>query len=73
MVIGGAGGIGEVWSQFMMENYRAQIIWIGRRKKDDAIQAKLDRYPNLALLLTIFRRMQRNAESLQELPIKRLN
>ena len=42
VVIGGAGGIGEVWSRFMIENYQARIVWIGRRKKDKAIQAKLD-------------------------------
>lgn len=43
VVIGGAGGIGEVWSEYMVKAYRAQIIWIGRRQKDEAIQAKLDR------------------------------
>ncbi|MCP4430699.1 MAG: KR domain-containing protein, partial [Gammaproteobacteria bacterium] len=42
VVIGGAGGIGEVWSRWMIERYRAQIIWIGRREKDAAIEAKLD-------------------------------
>lgn len=43
VVIGGAGGIGEVWSEYMIKAYGAQIIWIGRRQKDEAIQAKLDR------------------------------
>ncbi|MCP5002639.1 MAG: SDR family NAD(P)-dependent oxidoreductase, partial [Planctomycetes bacterium] len=43
VVIGGAGGIGEVWSQYMIEKYEAQIIWIGRRDKDEEIQEKLDR------------------------------
>ncbi|CAM2067520.1 SDR family NAD(P)-dependent oxidoreductase [Sulfidibacter corallicola] len=42
VVIGGAGGIGVAWSQWMMEHYDARIIWIGRREKDAAIQAKLD-------------------------------
>ena len=42
MVIGGAGGIGEVWSRFMIETYGARIIWIGRRPQDAAIQAKLE-------------------------------
>ncbi|SFJ96200.1 SDR family NAD(P)-dependent oxidoreductase, partial [Thermoflavimicrobium dichotomicum] len=43
VVIGGAGGIGEVWSEYMIRTYQAQIIWIGRREKEETIQAKLDR------------------------------
>jgi len=42
VVIGGAGGIGELWSEYMIRTYGAQIIWIGRSKKDKGIQAKLD-------------------------------
>ncbi|MEJ2622896.1 MAG: SDR family oxidoreductase, partial [Candidatus Thiodiazotropha sp.] len=43
LVIGGAGGIGEAWSELMIKRYRARIIWIGRREKDADIQGKLDR------------------------------
>ena len=42
VVIGGAGGLGNIWSKFMIKKYQAQIIWIGRRKKDVEIQTKLD-------------------------------
>ena len=42
VVIGGAGGLGAIWSRFMIERYGAHIIWIGRRPKDTEIQAKLD-------------------------------
>jgi NAD(P)-dependent dehydrogenase (short-subunit alcohol dehydrogenase family) len=42
VVIGGAGGIGEVWSRFMIETYGAHIVWIGRRPLDAAIQARLE-------------------------------
>ncbi|MCP5007002.1 MAG: SDR family NAD(P)-dependent oxidoreductase, partial [Planctomycetes bacterium] len=42
VVIGGAGGIGEVWSRFMMEHYQARIVWIGRREEDDAMKEKID-------------------------------
>ncbi len=41
VVIGGAGGVGEVWSRFMIENYQANIVWIGRRAPDAAIEAKI--------------------------------
>ncbi|MEW9701804.1 SDR family NAD(P)-dependent oxidoreductase [Paenibacillus sp. SI8] len=43
VVIGGAGGIGEVWSEYVIRNWQAQVVWIGRREKDASIQAKLDR------------------------------
>jgi len=43
VVIGGAGGIGEVFSEHLARNYRARIVWLGRRALDDAIGAKLDR------------------------------
>jgi polyketide synthase PksN len=43
LVIGGAGGLGEVWTEYMITNYQAQVIWLGRRRKDQAIQGKIDR------------------------------
>ena len=46
-MIGGAGGIGEAWSEYMIRTYQARIVWIGRRQKDAAIQAKVDRLSNL--------------------------
>ena len=42
VVVGGAGGIGEVWSRWMLDHYQAQIIWIGRRTLDDSIGQKLE-------------------------------
>ncbi|HET8772333.1 MAG TPA: SDR family NAD(P)-dependent oxidoreductase, partial [Thermoanaerobaculia bacterium] len=41
VVIGGAGGIGEVWSRFMIERYGAKVVWIGRRPSDAAIERKI--------------------------------
>lgn len=43
IVIGGAGYIGEVWSEYMIRTYNAQIVWIGRSTLNASIQAKLDR------------------------------
>ncbi|WJQ79782.1 SDR family NAD(P)-dependent oxidoreductase [Brevibacillus brevis] len=43
VVIGGAGGIGEAWTEYMIRTYQAQIIWMGRRQKNEEIQAKIDR------------------------------
>ncbi|QTD53418.1 SDR family NAD(P)-dependent oxidoreductase [Sulfidibacter corallicola] len=47
VVIGGAGGLGEAWSHWVIEKYKARVFWIGRRQKDDAIQAKIDRLAQL--------------------------
>lgn len=42
VVIGGAGGVGEVWTRHMVARYDANVVWIGRRPLDDGIEAKLD-------------------------------
>src|SRR5205814_7020735 len=41
VVIGGAGGLGTVWSEYMIRTYGANLLWIGRRQIDTAIQAKI--------------------------------
>ncbi|WP_165625713.1 type I polyketide synthase [Bacillus velezensis] len=43
VIVGGAGGIGEVWTEYMIQTYQAKIAWIGRRKKDTQIERKLKR------------------------------
>jgi acyl transferase domain-containing protein/ribosomal protein S18 acetylase RimI-like enzyme/aryl carrier-like protein len=47
VVVGGAGGIGEVWSRFMVEHYQAELVWIGRRPLDSAIEDKLQSFASL--------------------------
>jgi len=42
VVIGGAGGLGEVWTRHMVTHYDAEVIWVGRRPQDADIEAKLD-------------------------------
>ena len=41
VVIGGAGGVGEVWSRHMIERHRARIVWIGRQEYNATIEAKV--------------------------------
>ncbi|MEX3547626.1 MAG: SDR family NAD(P)-dependent oxidoreductase [Burkholderia sp.] len=41
VVIGGAGGLGEVWTRHLIEHYRAQVVWIGRRAEDAELRARL--------------------------------
>jgi polyketide synthase PksN len=40
VVIGGAGGIGEAFSEHLIRGYDAQVVWIGRRALDEGIRAK---------------------------------
>nr|AEC04357.1 polyketide synthase [Chitinophaga sancti] len=44
VVIGGSGGVGEVWSHYLADRYDAQLVWIGRRKADEDIQTKLEKF-----------------------------
>ena len=43
VVIGGAGGLGEAWTEHMIRRHKARVVWIGRREKDEAIDAKIAR------------------------------
>jgi polyketide synthase PksM len=47
VVIGGAGGLGEVWSEHVIRNYQARVVWIGRRPKDASIERKIARMAEL--------------------------
>ena len=42
VVIGGAGGLGEAWSRWLIEHYQARVIWLGRRALSAEIQAQCD-------------------------------
>ena len=66
IVIGGAGGLGSIWSKFMIKNYQAQIIWIGRRRKDAKIQTKLDSMSKLGPEPLYFAADATDKEALQE-------
>lgn len=41
LVIGGAGGIGRVWSEYLIRTRRAQVVWLGRREQDERIEAAI--------------------------------
>ncbi|MFG3393915.1 SDR family NAD(P)-dependent oxidoreductase [Streptomyces parvus] len=43
VVLGGAGGIGRLWTEDVVRRFGAQVVWIGRREKDATIQAEIDR------------------------------
>ena len=43
MLIGGAGGIGQVFSEYLIRRHRAQVVWIGRRAVDEAIEQSVQR------------------------------
>jgi acyl transferase domain-containing protein/aryl carrier-like protein len=43
VVVGGAGGVGEVLSQYLINRYDARIVWLGRRPLDEEIAKKQER------------------------------
>ena len=47
VVIGGAGDVGEKWSEHVIVGSSAQMIWIGRRTLDGKISAKIERLSEL--------------------------
>nr|WP_013933285.1 SDR family NAD(P)-dependent oxidoreductase [Pseudoalteromonas sp. SANK 73390]CBK62733.1 tmpD [Pseudoalteromonas sp. SANK 73390] len=42
VVIGGAGGLGQVWSEMMVKDHQAHLIWIGRREQDEQISHDIE-------------------------------
>ncbi|MCW8966711.1 MAG: SDR family NAD(P)-dependent oxidoreductase, partial [Candidatus Pacearchaeota archaeon] len=42
VVIGGAGGLGRIWSRWMIEKYRARIIWLGRKPENKEIRMAIE-------------------------------
>ncbi|NEZ65368.1 SDR family NAD(P)-dependent oxidoreductase [Leptolyngbyaceae cyanobacterium CCMR0082] len=42
IIIGGAGGLGEVLSRHLIQHWQAQVIWVGRRPLNPDIQTKID-------------------------------
>lgn len=47
IVVGGAGGVGQVWSEWLVRRYQANVIWFGRRQQDQSISEKLDHLGSL--------------------------
>jgi polyketide synthase PksL len=64
VVIGGAGGLGEAWTRFMLEHYKARVVWIGRRPCDESIE---DRVKSLTLLGPAPRYIEADATKPKEL------
>ncbi|UZW58492.1 SDR family NAD(P)-dependent oxidoreductase [Lysobacter enzymogenes] len=47
VVVGGAGGIGEAFSEYLIRRYAAQVVWIGLRKRDEIVEEKIGRLSQL--------------------------
>ncbi len=41
VIIGGAGGIGAAWSEALLRRAKVQLVWIGRRAQDPALDERL--------------------------------
>ena len=49
MILGGAGGLGNVTTKYLVEKYKAQIIWLGRRPLDKTIRKLQDEIEALGI------------------------
>ncbi|MEJ2417345.1 MAG: SDR family NAD(P)-dependent oxidoreductase [Exilibacterium sp.] len=47
VVVGGAGGIGCVWTEMMIRKFQAQVVWIGRQKQGTRITEQIIRLSKL--------------------------
>ncbi|GAA5602737.1 MULTISPECIES: non-ribosomal peptide synthetase [Streptomyces] len=43
VIIGGAGALGTVISEYLIRRYRAQVVWLGRRPRDARVEAAIAR------------------------------
>ncbi|WP_237708014.1 SDR family NAD(P)-dependent oxidoreductase [Bacillus spizizenii] len=66
VVIGGAGGLGEVWSEHVIRHYQAKVVWIGRREKDEVIRSKISRLAALGPAPDYIAADAANRQSLEE-------
>ncbi|MBV2240647.1 SDR family NAD(P)-dependent oxidoreductase [Bacillus inaquosorum] len=66
VVIGGAGGLGEVWSDHVIRHYQAKVVWIGRREKDEVIRSKISRLAALGPAPDYIAADAANRQSLEE-------
>ncbi|PCK08381.1 MAG: hypothetical protein COA42_09460 [Alteromonadaceae bacterium] len=49
LIIGGAGGLGVAWSEWLINHYQTQVVWLGRRPLDERIKADIDRLAELGI------------------------
>ncbi|HEX4713359.1 MAG TPA: SDR family NAD(P)-dependent oxidoreductase, partial [Ktedonobacteraceae bacterium] len=47
VVLGGAGGIGVAFSEYLIRRYQAQLVWLGRRAEDETIRQQCVRLGTL--------------------------
>lgn len=65
VIIGGAGGLGQVLSEYLISNFNAKIVWIGRRPIDSEISKKIDLLGSINNLPPYY--LKADASSLSEL------
>lgn len=43
VVLGGAGGLGQAWTDYLLRHYRANVVWLGRRSPEGEIANAVQR------------------------------
>ncbi|HKX29264.1 MAG TPA: SDR family NAD(P)-dependent oxidoreductase, partial [Blastocatellia bacterium] len=44
LIIGGAGGLGRVTAEYLVDRYQAHVVWLGRRRIDEEISQSLESF-----------------------------
>lgn len=55
VVLGGAGGLGQAWTEYVLRRYRANVVWLGRREITDEISDAMRRLSGLGGRLSYLR------------------
>jgi len=42
VLAGGAGHVGSLLTQYLVQTYQAEVIWLGRRERDERIDSKIE-------------------------------
>jgi acyl transferase domain-containing protein/acyl carrier protein len=54
LITGGCGGLGEVFAEYLANEYRAQLVLLGRRVEDDSIRQKLSNLANKGAAAAVY-------------------
>ncbi|BAV98003.1 non-ribosomal peptide synthetase [Lysobacter enzymogenes] len=65
VVLGGAGGLGQAWSEYVLRRYRANVVWLGRRAPEGEIAAAIERLSGLGGSLRYLRADARKRSELE--------
>ena len=65
VILGGAGGLGVAFSEYLIKTHDARMVWLGRRALDETIHSHMDRLGRYGTRPVYIRADATNPESLK--------